>query len=192
MAANINLTLTQLEAQYALELDFQVAGLPMSRNASSFSVVLLTLALTACGGSSPPQQQGKAAKAVEKAIYISAADCADAGKLNPDVCSALIERTVKEHVKTAQVFKGLRSCEEASGPDRCERDADGNYRMRLQAFMFELGPQPIVTPLYPSAEGKVGFRDAKKKPVDARDDNLLVSQQSLQIAFENSKLGKKR
>lgn len=165
----------------------------MSRKVSSFSVVLLTLALTACGGSSPPQQQGQAAKAVEKAIYISAADCADAGKLNPDACSALIERTVKEHVKTAQTFKGLRSCEEASGPDRCERDAEGNYRMRLQAFMFEFAaPQPVVTPLYPSAEGKVGFRDAKKKLVDARDDNLLVSQQSLQIAFENSKLGKKQ
>jgi hypothetical protein len=164
----------------------------MSRHVSLFSVVLLTLALTACGGSAPPQQQGQGAKPIEKAIYTSAADCADAGKLNPDICSVLIERTVKDHVKTAQVFKGLRSCEEASGIDRCERDAEGNYRMRLQAFLFEIGgPQPVVTPLYPSAEGKVGFRDAKKKPVDARDDNLLVSQQSLQVAFENSKIGKK-
>jgi hypothetical protein len=162
----------------------------MLRNVSSIPVVLVTLALAACGGSAPPQ--GQAPKANEKAIYISAADCADAGKLTPDICSALIERTVKDHIKTAQVFKSLRSCEEASGVDRCERDADGNHRMRLQAFMFEIGgPKPVVTPLYPSAEGKVGFRDAKKKLIDARDDNLLVSQQSLQIAFENSKIRKK-
>lgn len=170
----------------------------MSRSAKP-ALVLLTLTLAACGGSSPsnpPQGQGQAAakgSGVEKAIYMSAADCGDAGKLKADVCSQLIERTVREHEKTAQVFKGLRSCEEFAGVDRCERDASGAYRMRLQAFMFEIGgPQPIVTPLYPSGDGKVGFRDAKKKAVDARDDNIAVSSQALQIAFENSKIGKKR
>lgn len=161
----------------------------MSRSSQILTAVALTLALAGCGGSAPPK---KAEKPVEKAIFMSAADCADSGKLNADICSTLIERAVREHEKTAQTFKGLRSCEEASGVDRCERDAEGAYRMRLQAFMFEIGgPQPVVTPLYPSIEGKVGFRDAKKKPVDARDDNLIVSQQSLQLAFENSKIGKK-
>lgn len=156
------------------------------------TAVLMTLSLAACGGSAPPDKKAEGPKPVEKAIFMSAADCADSGKLNPDICSTLIERTVREHEKTAQTFKGIRSCEEFAGIDRCEKDAEGNYRMRLQAFMFEIGgPQPVVTPLYPSIEGKVGFRDAKKKAVDARDDNLIVSQQSLQIAFENSKIGKK-
>ena len=165
----------------------------MSRHVKP-AVALLTLSLAACGGSAPPANPAPGAKAAEKAIYMSAADCSEGGKLNADVCSALIERTVKEHEKTAQIFKGIRSCEEFAGPDRCEKDAAGNYRMRLQAFMFEIGgtPQPVVTPLYPSIEGKVGFRDAKKKAVDARDDNLIVSSPSLQIAFENSKLKKAR
>ena len=164
----------------------------MSRLLKSLIPLAASLALRACGGSAPPKK-ADGAKPAEKAIYMSAADCADAGKLTPDICSALIEKTVKEHQKTAKTFKGLRSCEEDSGVDRCEKDAEGNYRMRLQAFMFEIGgtPQPVVTPLYPSIDGKVGFRDAKKKPVDARDDNVAVSQQSLQIAFENSKIGKK-
>ena len=136
----------------------------------------VTLALSACGGSAPQQPANKGPQ-LEKAIYMSAADCAEGGKLDADTCSALIEKAVKVHEQTSQTFKGLRSCEEASGVDRCEKDATGTYRMRLQAFMFELGgPQPIVTPLYPSIEGKIGFRDAKKKLVDARDDNLTVSQ----------------
>lgn len=130
---------------------------------------------------------------MEKAIYMSAADCADGGKLNADVCSILIERAVAQHEKTSPTFKSLRSCEEASGADRCTRDANGSYRMRLQAFMFEIGgAQPIATPLYPALQGNVGFRDAKKQLVAAIDDNLIVSQASLQLAYENSKLGKKK
>lgn len=164
----------------------------MLRPFKIFAAATLSLAVAGCGGSAPPKKDANA-KPSEKAIFMSAADCAESGKLTPDVCSALIERTVKEHEKTAQVFKGIRSCEEFAGPDRCERDAEGNYRMRLQAFMFEFagGPQPVVSPLYPSVDGKVGFRDAKKKLIDARDDNLAVSAQSLQIAYENSKTAKK-
>lgn len=164
----------------------------MSRHLKILAAATLSAAVAGCGGSAPPKKDAEA-KPAEKAIFMSAADCAESGKLAADACSALIEKTVKEHEKTAQVFKGIRSCEEFAGPDRCERDAAGNYRMRLQAFMFEFagGPQPVVTPLYPSVDGKVGFRDAKKKLIDARDDNLAVSAQSLQIAYENSKTAKK-
>ncbi len=160
----------------------------MFRPALSIAL-FFALALGGCGKS---EQKQAAAKPVEKAIYLSAADCADGGKLKPEECDTLIDRAVKAHEATSEKFKGLRSCEEAAGIDRCEKDVSGTYRMRLQAFMFEIGgPQPIVTALYPSIEGKVGFRDPKKKPVDARDDNITVSQASLQIAFENAKIGKK-
>jgi len=161
----------------------------MSRTLSV--VVLLAASLLAgCGNSGPAQNAG--APPTEKAIYMSASDCANGGKLNADVCSTLIERAVKIHEQTSERFKGVRSCEEASGPDRCERDMNGAYRMRLQAFLFEFGSgiPPKATPLYPSIEGKVGFRDTKKNLVAALDDNMIVSQQSLQVAYENSKIGK--
>lgn len=162
----------------------------MSRTLSV--VVLLAASVLAGCGKSGPAQNGAGAPPAEKAIYMSAADCANGGKLNADVCSALIDRAVKIHEQTSERFKGLRSCEEASGPDRCERDMNGTYRMRLQSFLFEFGAgmPPNATPLYPSIEGKVGFRDPKKKLVAALDDNMIVSQQSLEVAYENSKIGK--
>ena len=112
---------------------------------SILAVIAASVALSACGKS-----DGKAAKEViiEKSIYMSGADCADAGKLKPDACSLLIDRAVKMHEAQAATFKSLRSCEDEIG-----------------------GPQPQAMPLYPSAEGKIGFRDAQKKLVDGRDDN---------------------
>ena len=125
----------------------------MFRPALSIALIF-ALALGGCGKS---EQKQAAAKPIEKAIYLSAADCADGGKLKPEECDTLIDRAVKAHEATSEKFKGLRSCEEAAGIDRCEKDVSGTYRMRLQAFMFEIGgPQPIVTALYPSIEGKVG------------------------------------
>lgn len=156
---------------------------------SMFAVLAASLALSACGKS---EDKAAAKVQTEKAVYMSAADCADGGKLSADVCAALIERAVKMHETQSQTFKSARACEDASGFDRCERLADGSYRMRLQAFMFEIvGPQGQATPLYPSIDGKVGFRDAAKKPVDARDDNLIVSQAALTLAHENAKIAKK-
>ncbi|MEQ1718249.1 MAG: DUF1190 domain-containing protein [Hyphomicrobium sp.] len=164
----------------------------MSRVMPRVSPLLLLSAALALSGCGKSEEKHAAAKPIEKAIYMSVADCAEGGKLSDEACTILIDRAVKAHEATAPTFKGLRSCEEASGADRCEKDVTGAYRMRLQAFMFEIGgPQPIVSALYPSIEGKIGFRDAKKKSVDARDDNLTVSQGSLTVAYENAKIGKK-
>lgn len=163
----------------------------MARTLSIIAILAATT-LAGCGKSEPKQAAGTAPTA-EKAIYMSSADCANGGKLDAEVCSALIEKAVKMHEQTSEQYKGLRSCEEAAGPDRCVRDMNGSYRMRLQAFMFEFGAPgtpPTATPLYPSIEGKVGFRDTKKKAVEALDDNITISQQSLQVAYENSKIGK--
>lgn len=162
----------------------------MSRPVILFFALAAAVSLSGCGKS----ENKAAAKIVsEKAIYMSAADCADGGKLKAEVCAALIEKAVKMHEAQAPTFKSLASCEKESGVDRCERTSTAQYRMRLQAFMFEIiGPQAQATPLYPSADAKIGFRDAAKKPVDAKDDNIIVSQASLTLAHENAKIGKKR
>lgn len=157
---------------------------------SFLAVIAASAALSACG-----KAETKTGKeiVIDKSIYMSGADCADAGKLKADVCSILIDRAVKMHESQAVTFKSLRSCEDDVGIDRCEKTPQGLYRMRLQAFMFEIGgPQPQAMPLYPSAEGKIGFRDAQKKLVDGRDDNINVSQASLTLAHENSKLSTKK
>ncbi len=166
---------------------------PWANSMLRFPPLLLVLAATAvlsgCGKS-----ENKAAKIeTEKAIYMSAADCADGGKVAADMCAALIDKAVKMHEVQAPTFKSLTSCEKESGPERCERSGTNLYRMRLQAFMFEIiGKQAMATPLYPSADAKIGFRDAAKKPIDAKDENLIVSQASLTLAHENAKIGKKR
>lgn len=159
-----------------------------------YPVIPLMAALAVAGCGKGEQKSAASIPPAEKAIYMSTADCVNGEKLTAEVCSILVDRAVKIHEQTSETFKGLRSCEEASGPDRCERDMNGTYRMRMQAFLFEFGggKQPNATPLYPSIEGKVGFRDTKKKAVAALDDNMIVSQQSLQVAYENSKIGKRR
>ncbi|NOT71554.1 MAG: DUF1190 domain-containing protein [Hyphomicrobium sp.] len=148
------------------------------------------LLLAGCG-QSEPKIPGAAAKPMEKAIFMSTTDCAESGKLPADQCGTLIDRAVKAHETKAPTFKGVRSCEEASGPDRCEKMMDGTFRMRLQAFLFEInGAKSTAAPLYPSAKGAIGFRDAAKKPVSARDDSLIVSQAALTAAHENARLAK--
>ncbi len=145
------------------------------------------LALAGCGGKA---EEKPVAAAVDKAIYISSADCADGGKLPAEECDVLIEKAVKLHEKNAPSFKSLRSCEEAAGLERCENDVTGTYRMRLQAFQISFGKPITAAPLYPSAGGKIGFRDDKKAAIDALSDAFTVSNAALQVAHENAKIAK--
>lgn len=146
------------------------------------------LALAGCGGKT--EEKPVAGAAVDKAIYLSAADCADAGKVPGEECDALIDKAVKLHEKNAPSFKSLRSCEEAAGLERCENDVTGTYRMRLQAFLITFGKPIAAAPLYPSVGGKVGFRDDKKAAIDALSDLFTVSNAALQVAHENAKIAK--
>ncbi len=146
------------------------------------------LALAGCGGKT--EEKPVAAVAVDKAIYISSADCADGGKVPAEECDVLIDKAVKLHEKSATTFKSLRSCEEAAGLERCENDVTGTYRMRLQAFLVSFGKPITAAPLYPSAGGKIGFRDDKKAAIDALSDAYTVSNAALQVAHENAKIAK--
>ena len=152
--------------------------------------VLAIAALFALAGCGQSEDKAVAAVPVERAIYMSAADCADGGKVPAEKCDALIETAVKQHETSAPSFKSLRSCEEASGIERCENDVTGTYRMRLQAFLISFGKTITSAPLYPSDGGKIGFRDDKKAVVDALSDAFTVSNAALQAAHENAKIAK--
>ena len=152
--------------------------------------ILAIAALFVLGGCGKSEDKAAAAAPVEKAIYMSAADCADGGKVPAEKCDALIETAVKQHETSAPSFKSLRSCEEASGIERCENDVTGTYRMRLQAFLISFGKTITSAPLYPSDGGKIGFRDDKKAVVDALSDAFTVSNAALQAAHENAKIAK--
>ncbi len=152
--------------------------------------ILAVAALFALAGCGKSEDKAAAAAPVEKAIYMSAADCADGGKVPAEQCDALIETAVKQHEKNAPSFKSLRSCEEASGIERCENNVTGTYRMRLQGFLIAFGKTITSAPLYPSDGGKIGFRDDKKAAIDALSDAFIVSNAALQAAHENAKIAK--
>lgn len=154
------------------------------------SVLLISAAavvLTGCGKA----EKKAAGKPAEKAIYMSTGDCADDGKLSADACAVLIDRAVKTHEATAATYQSLLSCEKATGIDRCEKGISGAYRMRLQAFMFEISAAASsAKPLYPSAGGAIGFRDSAKAAVDVTTDGLIVTQAALSAAHDNAKMKK--
>ncbi|MGL4395259.1 MAG: DUF1190 domain-containing protein [Hyphomicrobium sp.] len=142
------------------------------------------LALAGCGKSAPKKDPAADAP---QSVYISAADCTDAGLLTEEQCIKLIDDAVMAHDKNAVRYQSLRSCEKAEGRDRCERLSEDIYRARLQAFLFAMTTPPVSKPLYPSEGGKVGFKIAKKEPVDAYDDKIKVSQAAMTLAHENAK-----
>ena len=154
------------------------------------SILIMSAAsvvLTGCGKA----EKKAAGKPAEKAIYMSTEDCAGDGKLTADACAILIDRAVKAHEASAPTFKSLLSCEKSSGLDRCEKDISGAYRMRLQAFMFEISAAASsAKPLYPSAGGAIGFRDAAKAAVEVTTDGLIVTQAALSAAHDNAKMKK--
>ncbi len=150
---------------------------------------LAAITMAGCGNSSEPSQpQVK----VPRGIFISASDCADAGKLTLDECGQAIDMAVALHEKQAPFYTSLQKCVAAEGSDFCDKTVDG-YRARLQAFLVTLNPKrPTAAPLYPSKPGSPGFRSAAKEAVDATDESLNVSVAALTVANENGKNGKKR
>ncbi len=154
--------------------------------------LLASTVLAGCGsGSQPSQPQAK----VPRGIFISASDCADAGKLTLDECGQAIDMAVALHEKQAPFYTSLQKCVAAEGSDFCDKTVEG-YRARLQAFLVTMNPKrPAAAPLYPSKPGSPGFRSAGKETVDANDESLNVSVAALTVANENGKIakgGKKR
>jgi hypothetical protein len=150
-------------------------------------LTLAAAALTgACGNSSPPP--AGPAPVMEHGVFISAQDCADCGKLAPEICDKAVEMAITRHEADSPIYKTLRQCIAREGAERCDRMADGRYRPRLQAFYVALGKPASGVPLYPSQAGEVGFRSPSKQVISALDEGLTVSSSSVTLAYENAKL----
>lgn len=141
---------------------------------------LAPLALTACGDAGPAP--ATVAKAIEKAIFVSAGDCTESGKLNEEVCAELIDRAVATHVNQAPSYPSVRSCEKVEGPERCEHTGKNTFRPRLLAFLVTLSEPPTAVPLYASPSVEAGFRTANKTAVMVNDEAFIFSRLSLSNA----------
>ena len=140
--------------------------------------------LSGCGQAEPP----KAGPPPERGIFISAADCAESGKLSADLCAQAVDAAVAMHEQQAPIYPTLRQCQAKEGPERCDKTVEGQYRAKLQAFFVTMSNPPAGLPLYPSSAGVIGFRNATRQAVDARDESINVSVAALTIANENAKL----
>lgn len=142
-------------------------------------VALLAVSLAGCGGSAPTVPKNQ----TPRSIYTSSTDCADAGKLTLDECTKLIEQAIAQHVATAPSYSSLKSCEKTEGPDRCERTDPKSYRPLLAAYLVTFGETKSIEPLYPTSDGKPGFRTLGKDAILDEDDTLAFSKSSV-AAYE--------
>ena len=132
-------------------------------------VALLALSLAGCGSGGKPASPKSQ---IPRSIYTSSADCADAGKLTLDECTKLIEEAVAQHVASAPTYSSLRSCEKTEGVDRCERTDPKSYRPALSAYLVTFGETKTVQPLYPTSDGKPGFKTLSKEAILDEDETL--------------------
>lgn len=156
----------------------------MFRLAIAANLVLAAL-LAGCGDNTPAAQKGPPAP---RGIFISASDCADAGKISIENCGRAIDDAVAAYQQTAPSYKSLRSCDSALGPDRCVRGVDGKYRPQLQAFLVTMSTPASAVALYPPAGANTkGFR-SKTGAVSAFDDGYTISASAQAVASDNSHL----
>ncbi len=145
-------------------------------------IVFSTVGVVAgCGNSSSDDAK---VEAVKKGIYVSAADCAENGFLEYDVCDELIEKAIRVHKSQSPTYETLPACEaKEGGANKCERALDSKFRARLLAFELANGRLPSSKPLYPALKGEAGFRDLDGAVVLERDFEVPFSPQAV-AAFE--------
>lgn len=161
----------------------------MSKLPAAAIISAAAVLLSACGNAEPPKS-AVPRPAVEKGIFTSTSDCADAGKISAELCAKAIDMAVAAHEADAPTFKTRRQCEAAAGAERCGKTVDGRYRPLLQAFFVLLKDPPSGMPLYPTQGQQVGFQTQApaKKILFASDESLLVSYAAATLAHENAKL----
>lgn len=149
------------------------------------AAIAATAALTACGQAEEPHAAGPPP---EHGVFISSTDCAERGTLTLDQCGAAIDQAVASHVETSPVYKLLRQCEAAQGPERCDRIGDNEYRARVQAFFVTMTDPATAVPLYAPAQSTAAFRSPSKQELLASDETLKMSHAALSLANENARL----
>lgn len=150
-----------------------------------FAAIFATAALTACGQAEQPHA---AAPKAEHGVFVSSTDCAERGKLTLDQCGQAIDQAVAAHNETSPVYRSLRQCERAQGPERCDRIGDMQYRARVQAFFVTMSDPATAVALYAPTTSTAAFRSPSKQELSALDESLNMSHAALSIANENSRL----
>lgn len=158
----------------------------MSRQSRTLlpAALAASLMLAGCGDSGPPPAPPAPP---EKFVFISATDCAAAGKLNLERCGDLIDKAVDEHIRKAPTYTSVKACETVEGSDRCERTDKKAFRPRLLAFAVVVaGNDAVAAPLYATIGGEPGFRTADKQMFLTTDENLNFSPKALAM-YESNK-----
>lgn len=150
----------------------------MKHRVAALFAVLPAAALAGCGGSPTP---APTAKAIEKAVYISAKDCIESGKAKKEECESLIDSAVADHEGKAPTYTSQASCEKAEGEEQCERTGNKSFRPRLIAFLVTFTEPPSSVPLYASKTEEPGFRTGKTT-ILVSDEAYSFSRHSLASA----------
>lgn len=150
-----------------------------------FAVIAAAATLTACGQAEEPHA---AAPPAEHGVFVSSTDCADRGKLTLDQCGQAIDQAVAAHTQNSPVYKSLRQCEAAQGPERCDRIGDNAYRARVQAFFVTMSDPATAVALYAPHGSTAAFRSPSKQELSASDESLNMSHAALSLANENARL----
>jgi hypothetical protein len=138
---------------------------------SLLSVAVIALATSGCGKS---ESKGPTSTGPQ-GIFVSASDCAAAGKLSLDQCGAAIDGALIANEKNG-----------TEGESYCDKGVDGNYRGRILAFLITMGSKPTAEPLFAATTKKeIGFRSPSKSMINALDDTLIVSSAALGVAHDN-------
>jgi Protein of unknown function (DUF1190) len=148
-------------------------------------VAFIAVALSGCGKAEEPKV---AAPPAEHGVFISSTDCADSGKITEDACGHAIDQAVANHNNIAPVYKTIRQCEAAEGPERCDKTGDNEYRIRIQAFFVTMSEPPTAVPLYPPVSSTAAFRSPSKQELSVKDDSLNMSHHAMSVASENARL----
>lgn len=145
---------------------------------------IAAVVLAACGQAPAKTKKKEPAALPQSGIFTSSKDCAERSKLEPKVCSKLIETAIDEHVEKSKTYISMRLCEAAEGNGRCERGVANAFRPKLAAFLVTLSTPPKAEPLYGPKDTKVvGFATAEqKKTILAVDETMMVTPAARAIA----------
>lgn len=101
-----------------------------------------------------------------------------------EVCNALLQQAIQLHQQGAKTYISLRLCEEAEGPDHCERADNNAFRRRLLALQITFSTPPSALPLYaPKDKTILGFTTLDSSAtLLAVDETLIFSQDARTVA----------
>lgn len=141
--------------------------------------------LTGCGG------EDENAKPMERGVVTSAIECADIYSLDITKCQNAIRDAINAHEKASTKYDRLHKCEDAEGPQRCERSGQKDFSRKLQAFLLGIADPPLAAPLYATTDETAGFVRDDGTVILLDQDEIKFSDQAADVAEANAILPKK-